>query len=211
MEVSCPNIRYIKAVKLNLKHCFRFHAPCLPPCYSGVNFMSVKTQHKNELKVKCLWQRTWEVLLLLYSRFNKCPYQLPRPYKRQEENKSKIGQERSFMLRSCSLEVLDHQCHRPTPWMQEIVSMHKSPTPVRHSGMNQAKVGRRGRETGKTQARQEADGKKGSPTKQKPIRVTKTKPTCTAQDNKARGWKLTSYKSIISFSAVTCSFRVMKS
>ena len=54
--------------------------------------------------------------------------------------------------------------------MQESVSMHKSPTPVSHSRMNQArseeeekkmKIDRKDRE-------QEADGKKGSPTKQKP-------------------------------------------
>ena len=31
---------------------------------------------------------------------------------------------------------------------------------------------------------QEADGKKGSPTKQKHIRGTKTRPSCIAQDNK---------------------------
>ena len=30
-------------------------------------------------------------------------------------------------------------CSRPTPWMQESVSMHKSPTPLRHSRMNQAR------------------------------------------------------------------------
>ena len=40
--------------------------------------------------------------------------------------------------------------------MQESVSMHKSPTPVRHSRMNQARLEekeKRGRETGKTEAR----------------------------------------------------------
>ena len=41
--------------------------------------------------------------------------------------------------------------------MQESVSMHKSPTPVRHSRMNQARSEEeekeRGRETGKTEAR----------------------------------------------------------
>ena len=46
---------------------------------------------------------------------------------------SKIGQERS------SMQQADYQCHQSTPWMQESVSMHKSPTPVRHSRMNQAR------------------------------------------------------------------------
>ena len=35
-----------------------------------------------------------------------------------EENKRKIGQERS------SMQQADYQCHRPTPWMQESVSMN---------------------------------------------------------------------------------------
>ena len=39
--------------------------------------------------------------------------------------------------------------------MQESVSMHKSPTPLRHSRMNQGRKKRkkRGRETGKTEAK----------------------------------------------------------
>ena len=41
--------------------------------------------------------------------FNRCPYQLPRSYKKHEENKSKIGQERS------SIQQADYQFHRPTP------------------------------------------------------------------------------------------------
>ena len=32
-----------------------------------------------------------------------------------------------------------HECKKVCPWMQESVSMHKSPTPVRHSRMNQAR------------------------------------------------------------------------
>ena len=40
---------------------------------------------------------------------NRCPFQHLRSYKRQEENKSKIGQERS------SKQQADCQCHRPTP------------------------------------------------------------------------------------------------
>ena len=51
-----------------------------------------------------------------------------------EENKSKIGQERNSMQQGRL-----YQYHRPTPWMQESVSMHKSPTPVKHSRMNQAR------------------------------------------------------------------------
>ena len=70
---------------------------------------------------------------ILYSGFNRRPFQLLRSYKRHEENRRKIGQERS------SMQQAHYQCHRPTPWMQESVSMHKSPTPVRHSRMNQAR------------------------------------------------------------------------
>ena len=32
-----------------------------------------------------------------------------------------------------------YQCHRPTTQMQESVSMHKSPTQLRQSSMNQAR------------------------------------------------------------------------
>ena len=135
-------------------------------------------------------------------------------YKRHEENKRKIGQECS------SMQQADYQCHRPTPWMQESVSMnarkcvheckkvcpwmqesvsmnarkcvheckkvcpwmqesvfmHKSPTPVRHSRMNQARSEEEEKRDRKDRG-QEADGKKGSPTKQKHIWGTKTRPT----------------------------------
>ena len=88
--------------------------------------------------------------------FDRCHYQLLRSYKRHEENKRKIGQERS------SMQQADYQCHRPTPWMQESVSMHKSPTPVRHSRMNQERSEEEEKEK-KRDRSQEADGKKGSP------------------------------------------------
>ena len=68
---------------------------------------------------------------ILYWGFNRCPSQL-RSYKRHQD-KSKNWQKRS------SIQQADYQCHRPTPWMQKSVSMHKSPTPVRHSRMNQAR------------------------------------------------------------------------
>ena len=48
-------------------------------------------------------------VLLSYSEFNSCPYQLLRSYKRHVENKSKIQQERS------SMQEVDYQCQRPTP------------------------------------------------------------------------------------------------
>ena len=79
--------------------------------------------------------------LLLFSGFNRCPFQLLRSYKRHEENKRKIGQERS------SMQQADYQRHRPTPWMQESVSMHKIPTSVRYSRMNQAKTKEEEKET----------------------------------------------------------------
>ena len=81
--------------------------------------------------------------------FNRCPFQLLRSYKRHEENKRKLGQERS------SMQQADYQCHRPTPWMQESVSMHERSIPD-DSRMNQARSEeekkKRGRETGKTEA-----------------------------------------------------------
>ena len=88
--------------------------------------------------------------------FNR-PFHQLRSYKRHEETQSKIGQERS------SMQQADYQCQ--CPWMQESVSMHKSPTPVKHLRMNQVWSEEEGKETGET----EADGKKGSPTKQKHI------------------------------------------
>ena len=66
--------------------------------------------------------------------------------------------------------------------MQESVSMHKSPTPVRHSRMNQAKSEKeeKERERDRKDRGLEADGKKlkkGNPTKQKHIGGTKRRPT----------------------------------
>ena len=71
--------------------------------------------------------------------FNRCPFQLLRSYKRHEENKRKIGQERSSMQQANVIGLL-HECKKVCPWRQESVSMHKSPTPVRHSRMNQARA-----------------------------------------------------------------------
>ena len=68
-------------------------------------------------------------------------------YNRHEENKSKSGQERS------SMQQADYQCHRPTLWMQESVSLHQSPAPLRHLRMNQARWEEEERETGKTEDR----------------------------------------------------------
>ena len=52
--------------------------------------------------------------------------------------------------------------------MQESVSMHKSPTPVRDSRMNQERSEEKEKERKRDRKDrgQEADGKKGSPTKQ---------------------------------------------
>ena len=63
--------------------------------------------------------------------------------------------------------------------MQESVSMHKSPTPFRQSRMNQARSEEEEKERKRDRKNrgQEADGKKGSPTKEKRIRGTKTRPT----------------------------------
>ena len=93
---------------------------------------------------------------------NRRPFQQLRAYKRHKENKSKIGQEWN------SMQQAHYKCHRPIPWMQESVSMHKSPTPVRHSRMNQARLEKeeKERKRGKKDRGQEADGKKGSSIKQ---------------------------------------------
>ena len=55
--------------------------------------------------------------------------------------------------------------------MQESMSIHKNPTAVRHSRMNQARSEEEEKEGKKDRKDrgQEADGKKGSLTKQKPI------------------------------------------
>ena len=58
----------------------------------------------------CKAQNTWvAVKFLLQVGFNRCPFQLLRSYKIREENKRKIGQERS------SMQQADYQCQRPTP------------------------------------------------------------------------------------------------
>ena len=84
----------------------------------------------------------------------------------------KTGQERS------SMQQADYQCNRPTPWMQESVSKHKSSTIVRHSRMNQARSEEEEKERKRDRKDrcQEADGKKGSPTKQN-IWGSKRRPT----------------------------------
>ena len=63
--------------------------------------------------------------------------------------------------------------------MQESVSMHKSPTQLRQLLMNQARPDEEEeeRKRDRKDRGQEADGKKGSPTKQKRIGETKTRPT----------------------------------
>ena len=74
--------------------------------------------------------------------------------------------------------------------MQESVSMHKSPTQLRHSLLNLGRPEdkeKKERKRNKKDKGQEADGKKGSPTKQKPIWWTKTRPTCIAKVNKSGG------------------------
>ena len=66
------------------------------------------------------------------------------------------------------MQQADYHSHRPTPWMQESVFMHKSPTPLRQSRMNQARSEEeeKERKRDRKDRGQEADGKKGSSTKQ---------------------------------------------
>ena len=62
--------------------------------------------------------------------------------------------------------------------MQESVSMHKSPAHLMHSRMNQARSEEeeKERKRDRKDRGQEDDGKKSSPTKQKDIGGTKTRP-----------------------------------
>ena len=76
--------------------------------------------------------------------------------------------------------------------MQESVSMHKSPTPIRHSRMNQARSEKveKKRKRDRKDRGQEADGKKGSPTKQNTSEELKQGLSGTVKANKAGGGKL---------------------
>ena len=62
---------------------------------------------------------------------------------------------------------------------RKCVHMHKSPTQLRHSRMNQARLKEEDKERKKDRkdSFQEAVGKKGSPTKQNQIGGTKIRPT----------------------------------
>ena len=88
------------------------------------------------------------------------------------------------------MQQADYHRHRPTPWMQESVSMHKNPAQLRHSRMIQARSEEeeKERKRDRKDRGQEGDGKKGSPTKQKHIGGTKTRPTFAhAEVNKEGG------------------------
>ena len=66
--------------------------------------------------------------------FNKCPFQLLRSHKRHEENKRKIGQERS------SMKQADYQCHRPLHECKKVCPCTNAlPQSGNHSTMNQAR------------------------------------------------------------------------
>ena len=68
--------------------------------------------------------------------------------------------------------MADYQLHRPTPWMQESVSMHKSPTHLRHSRMNQASPEEEEKRDRKDRG-QEADGKTAQQNNQKKTYLNK--------------------------------------
>ena len=74
--------------------------------------------------------------------------------------------------------------------MQESVSIHKTPTPLRHSRLNQARSEEeeKERKRDRKDRGQEADGKKDNLTKQKHIGGTKTRTTyLQAEANKEGG------------------------
>ena len=132
----------------------------------SIFFSNIKPILQKTIFAECwVWisSQYWDCILAQYL-VNKFCY-LGRSYKRHEKNKRKTGQERS------SLQQADYHRHRPTPWMQESVSMHKSPTPLmalKQSRMNQARSEEevKERKRDRKDRGQEADGKKGSPTKQ---------------------------------------------
>ena len=95
---------------------------------------------------------TRSVVLLLLLRFNMCNHQLLRSYKRHEENKSKIGQDRS------STQQADNQCFRLTPWMQESVSMNKKHYPSQAFAHESSNVRGRGKREEERQERQRPGG-----------------------------------------------------
>ena len=74
----------------------------------------------------------------------------------------------------------DYLCHRPTPWMQESVSMHKIPNPVAHESIKFGGRGKRDKkrwkETGKTEARRLMERKTAQQNKN-PFEELKKKPT----------------------------------
>ena len=88
--------------------------------------------------------------------FNRCPFQLLRSYKRHEENKRKIGQERSSMQQA-DYQITNvigplHECKKVCPWMQESVSMNarkcvhaQKPCPSQAFAHESSKVGGRGK------------------------------------------------------------------
>ena len=86
--------------------------------------------------------------------FNRCPFQLLRSYERFEENKSKIGQERSSMQ---TTNVMAHSINA-----RKCVHAQK-PYPSQAYVYESSKVGGRGKRE------QERHGKKGRLTKQKPV------------------------------------------
>ena len=66
------------------------------------------------------------------------------------------------------MQQAEYKCHRPTLHeCKKVCLMHKSPTPVRHLRMNQARSEEEEQKRGRDRKDrgQEADGKKGSPTK----------------------------------------------
>ena len=94
-------------------------------------------------------------------------------YKRHKENKRKIGQEHS------SMQQAHYQCHRPTPWMQESVTMHKSLYSCQALAHESSKVEGRGKREEERQGRQRKGGwwKEKQSNYQKPIWRNKTRPS----------------------------------
>ena len=94
-----------------------------------------------------------------------CTKALPPSGSRMNQARSR-GQRLEKGTITSSMQQADYHRHRPTPWMQESVSMHKSPTPLRQSHES-SKVGRRGKREEERQERQRPGGwwKERQPTK----------------------------------------------
>ena len=93
------------------------------------------------------------IYLLFWVGFNMCPFQLQRSFKRHEENKRKIGQERS------SMQQADYQPMSSAHSMNARKCVHaQKPYPSQAFAHESSKVGGRGKREEERQERQRPGG-----------------------------------------------------